>query len=168
MLPAGSHGPARPRKDETTRPLPPLESWQVFHVAHKRLGMARVTRIWNKSPREIYRWAADPACCGDIRSNPIDLTQKTLKALTDIGLEAEARAAVRILADEVDCDLTPKRAPAPDKDTLLEEIVDDHPELAALYKAMTEGADVRTVAALRDRVVQEIDETVAKYAEEKQ
>lgn len=145
--------------------LPPLESWQVFHVAHKRLGMERVTRIWNKGPREIYRWAADPASCGDIRANPIDLIVRTLKGLMTIGLEAEARAAVRILADAVGCELTCSLPPVPDKSTLLEEVADDHPELAAFYEAIATGARVREVRALRDRVVLELDETVAKYVE---
>ena len=113
--------------------LPPLSPWQFYNASIRRLGVPRLSRLYNKGPREVYRWAANPRTCEDKRNSPLDLIMAHLELLMDMGEEDLARAAVAILARIVECRLEADRPVLPDKASLERECLDDLPAVASYH-----------------------------------
>ena len=146
----------------------PLSSWQFFHAAHKNLGIKFLTLLYRRGQRQIYRWAADPAVCGEKERNPIDRLSILLSSLCEIGKEDIARAGVQILAEVVGCEIRCVEFPEPDQETIEGECLDDYPALMELHEAIRMGQTVKHVEHLKRQAQQEIEETAERYRRSRQ
>jgi len=148
-----------------TSDLPPLKSWQFFKAIAKVLGRSQCHDIFNCSEREFYRWGADPDACGDIRKNPIDLIAAACRKVDLVGHTDIAVAPARILAEPLNCRVTLAPDVEPNRSTLDGECLDDHPALVDFHEGIRRGLSLEAIGALRDKAIQEIEETFVKYRE---
>lgn len=75
-----------------------VESWQIYHVALKKLPAGTLQRIYRRSCRLINYWAADPRYADETKLNPIDRTRELLAELDTAGYGDYARAAIDYMA----------------------------------------------------------------------
>ena len=74
-----------------------LQTWQVYHAAHKILG-PDLPKLYTRSARLVAYWAADPRFTDIQHRNPIDRVGDMLVLLDLRGAGDIARAAVDLLA----------------------------------------------------------------------
>jgi hypothetical protein len=136
-----------------------MKTWEIYDAARKVLKKTIYHVYGNRSSRLIDYWAQDPRFSADPKRNPIDRLEALLSTLVDKGKGGKevALSAVRILANTVDCDLTPRGEAVPDKGTLLEEILDDLPFLVQYHEAL-QGHDLEAVDKARAALETELDE----------
>lgn len=75
-----------------------IESWQIYHVALKKLPSGTLQRIYRRSSRLVNYWAADPRYVDEIKLNPIDRIRKMIFELDTAGYGDYARAAIDYMA----------------------------------------------------------------------
>jgi len=101
-----------------------FESWQVFHVARKKLGANELRRIFTRSTRLVTMWAANPRYCARTARNPLDRIRMLLDALDTAGYGEYGRAAIDYMAEPLGgcfADIHPARS---DKGAVDPEIAD--------------------------------------------
>lgn len=104
--------------------MPKIESWQIYHVALKHLSPGYLQKIYTRSTRLIYFWAADPRTTSRTERNPLDRIRDMLDALDDIGKGDYARAAIDYLAEPLGGRFTDKKQAESDKGTIDGELAD--------------------------------------------
>lgn len=150
---------------EVTRfPTPPINTWQFFHSCRKLFGDAFLQRLFQRSLRQLQRWASDPAFADSHEPNPIDRYEVLLSRLMEIGRDDIARASVARLAEIVDCDLVVPCPNEPDKETIAEECLDDYPALTKFHQAVRDGSQRDEARHLRDMAVREVRETFERFS----
>lgn len=92
-----------------------IESWQIYHVALKRLPAGSLQRIYRRSVRLVNYWAADPRHADEIKRNPLDRTQQLLDELDAAGYGDYARAAIDYMAAPLGGEFAPKDTVVSDK-----------------------------------------------------
>jgi len=151
---------------------PPLTTRRFFKACLNDLGIVTLQNLYKKSRSEIYRWAADPRTNGETRQNPLDRIKRLLEDLYEHGYDDIARAAVRILATAIDCEIKPLEHPVPDKKTVFEECLDDYRPMVKFHEAITnkkksmDDMDDNEIMYLKEKLVAEINETVERYMED--
>jgi len=75
-----------------------IESWQIYHVALKKLPAGALQRIYRRSCRLVNYWAADPRYADETKRNPLDRIRQMLADLDTAGYGDYARAAIDYLA----------------------------------------------------------------------
>lgn len=141
-----------------------MQPWQVFHSARKYIGAENVARIFNKEKRSAYNWGQDPAYTEHRCKNPLELLHALFVKMDDVGIGYVARAAIRYLESAVDDDteLEDIRCTLP---TISEEILADYGAVAALQQAIDAGEPLEVVKLRAAAAINEIERTIAKYAE---
>lgn len=76
-----------------------IESWQIYHVAIKKLPAGTLQKIYRRSSRLASYWAADPRYADETKKNPIDRTRQLLAELDTAGYGDYARAAIDYMAE---------------------------------------------------------------------
>ena len=76
-----------------------IESWQIYHVALKKLPAGTLQRIYRRSCRLVHYWAADPRYADETKRNPIDRIRQMLSELDTAGYGDYARSAVDYMAE---------------------------------------------------------------------
>jgi hypothetical protein len=76
-----------------------IESWQIYHVALKKLPSGTLQRIYRRSCRLVSYWAADPRYTDETKLNPLDRIRKMLAELDTAGYGDYARAAIDYMAE---------------------------------------------------------------------
>jgi len=102
-------------KEDKPYNIPPITTWQFFYACRKILGDSFLQKVYKKSIKQIYRWSANPDFCEDVEKNPLDRLVVLIRKLAEVGRKEIALAAVRILADVLDCDVFPKKDFTSDK-----------------------------------------------------
>lgn len=142
-----------------------MKSWEIYNVARKALGTG-ICRIYgNRNARTIDYWAQDPACSADHKRNPIDRLGALLVKLDSIGERDAAKSALRILAAAINCRVIDQVEAVPDKETLLEEILDDMPHIVA-YQHALQGDDLEEVDRAEAALDREKAQNRVKFIEE--
>ena len=141
-----------------------MKSWQVFYEARRSIKNELCSVFGNRSSRMVDYWAQDPACCADPKRNPIDRLVALLMKLSDAGHRDAAVAAVRILAGAINLRVVEREEVIPDKDTIMEEIVDDFPCLLAYQRAL-QGTDLEEVDRAKACLDRELAEDRVKFIE---
>jgi len=139
------------------------DSRQCFSMAKKLLGMGWLCTHWRKSEREVYRWTADPNHCGQWRENPLEKLLEQNRELDRRGFEAEAAAAVHVLAEDLGLRVV-NPAPLPgDADPA--EVLPQAREVAdQLFAALRRGlASESEVSALLSRTVRGLEAAAGCY-----
>ncbi len=116
-----------------TTPL--CKTWQFYKTAIRTLGMKKLTTMYCKSAKQIYRWAADPNYSEEHQRNPLDRIETMLDELCNVGREETAQRAVARMADIVGCELVGRDGQVPDKETLNLENLDDFDAVNAYTKS---------------------------------
>ena len=101
-----------------------FESWQIFKVAIKKLGSPALQRIYTRSSRLIYYWAADPRDVDKHERNPIDRIRDMLDAMDDVGKGEYARAAIDYMAEPLGGKFADVKVSVSDKEDVDGEIAD--------------------------------------------
>lgn len=142
-----------------------MQPWQVFHAASKYLRPENVARIFNKEKRSAYNWGQDPAFTEHRCRNPLELLHSLFERMDAAGIGYVARAGIRYLetAIEDEIDLEDIKEPLP---TITEEVLADYGAVAALQRAIDNGATIEEVRSLAAEAAGEIERTVAKYAQD--
>lgn len=141
----------------------PLKSWQFYCACRRILGEKFLTKLYNRSQRQVYRWCADPNFTVDKESNPLDLLSVLLKHLCEIGREDIARSALTILAESCGFEVVDRDVVVPDKCNLEEECLDDYPVVVQFHNAMRVGSDLSMIAQLLGEAKEELDQTFVCY-----
>ena len=76
-----------------------IESWQIYHVAIKKLPAGTLQKIYRRSSRLANYWAADPRYADETKKNPIDRTRQLLAELDTAGYGDYSRAAIDYMAE---------------------------------------------------------------------
>lgn len=76
-----------------------IESWQIYHVALKKLPAGTLQNIYRRSCRLVNYWAADPRYADETKRNPIDRIRLMLAELDTAGYGDYARAAIDYMAE---------------------------------------------------------------------
>jgi hypothetical protein len=142
-----------------------MKSWQIFDEARKVLKKEIYKIYGNRSSRLVDYWAQDPKFSADPKRNPIDRLEGLIKSMKENGAREAAISIVRILAAGVDCDVVPRSKVVPDKDTLIEEILDDLPFVLRYHEAL-QGTDLEAVDKARHKLIVELDENRVRFIEQ--
>jgi hypothetical protein len=142
-----------------------MKSWEIYNVARKALGTGICKIYGNRNARTIDYWAQDPAFSADRKRNPIDRLGALLAKLDAIGERDTAKSALRLLAEAINCRVVDRVAAVPDKETLLEEILDDMPHIVA-YQSALQGDDLEEVDRAEAALARELAQNRVKYLEE--
>jgi hypothetical protein len=143
-----------------------MKSWEIYHAARKHLKKDLHEVYGNRSSRMIDYWAQDPDFSADPKRNPIDRLQDLLVRFDKCGQRNVALSALRILAGTVDCRVVDRKTAVPDKETLLEEILDDMPCLLEYQKTL-QGHDLEAVDRAKAELDREMAENRVKFVEER-
>ena len=92
-----------------------IESWQIYHVALKKLPAGTLQRIYRRSCRLCHYWAADPRYADETKKNPLDRTRQLLAELDTAGYGDYARAAVDYVAEPLGGEFAETSAAKSDK-----------------------------------------------------
>jgi len=141
-----------------------MKSWEFYNAARKALKTRLCAIYGNRSSRMIDYWAQDPASSADPKRNPVDRLATLLVELDRQGMRETAKGALRILAGAIDCRIVDRDEVIPDKDTILEEIVDDLPMLLAYQQAL-QGKDLEEVDHTKAELERELAENRVKFIE---
>jgi len=144
-----------------------LEPWQIYHIALQHLTPGRVAGIYGKiNIRSAYDWAQSPYTTAKRCRSPLERTHELFRILDQIGFGYAARAGIAYLQTA----LTPEVLPELDdlKPTMIEEELADYQLLSEFQAAINHGASVGIVKDLKQKAVDEIERTLAKYIQEKQ
>lgn len=76
-----------------------MESWQIYHIAMKKLPPGRLQQIYSRSCRLVTYWAANPRYCNETKRNPLDRIRIMLEELDAAGYGDYARAAVDYISE---------------------------------------------------------------------
>lgn len=150
----------------TTAPQIPVKSWQFFTGCRRLLGDSCLQKLFKVSLRQIQRWAADPDFAEDTDRNPADRIEVLLSRLMEIGRGDVARAMVSKLSITVDCELRCLDEVIPDRETLSDELLDDHLPLARFHEAVRNGEPLVLVHELYQKAREELEHSYAMYARE--
>jgi hypothetical protein len=101
-----------------------MESWQIFHVAHKKLPPGTLQSIYRRSARLVTYWAANPKYCEETKRNPIDRIRDMLEALDIAGFGEYSRAAIDYMAEPLDGCYADRRSACSDKGSIEGEVMD--------------------------------------------
>jgi len=148
------------KKMTDTEEIPPLKSWQFWNATRKILGETFLSKLYRRCPRQLYRWAADPAFTSDIEKNPIDHITIVLERLAEIGRDDIARSAISIMAGVIGCEVVRAESNfTPDQPTLEAECLDDYPVIARFHKAITQKEGPEVVRHFWQEAKAELDQT---------
>ncbi|MHC1744858.1 MAG: hypothetical protein AB9873_17775 [Syntrophobacteraceae bacterium] len=147
-----------------TTPQIRCKTWQMWNSFRRVLGDALLQKVYQRGTRQLQRWSADPDFTAEFERNPMDRYELVLSRLMEIGREDLARAAVSRQAHVVGCELRCIDELNPDRSSITEEILDDHPPLVAFHQAIRNGEDAVVVHQLYQDARREIEETYALYA----
>ncbi len=148
---------------KSTPQVIPIHSWQFFSACRRILSDSFLQKTFKRSLREIQRWSADPRYADDTDRNPMDRYEAVLAQLMELGREDIARAAVTRQAQIVGCELRCVEEVRPDRSSIRDEMLDDHPPLVAFHQAVRDGEDPVEVHRLYQAALREIEETYALY-----
>ena len=95
-----------------------IESWQIYHVALKKLPAGTLQRIYRRSCRLVNYWAADPRCVDENKRNPIDRIRQMLAELDTAGYGDYSRAAIDYIAEPLGGEFATKSKAQSDKGTI--------------------------------------------------
>jgi len=101
-----------------------MESWKIYHVAHKKLPSGKLQQIYRRSARLVQYWASDPNYCEENKKNPLDRIRTMLDELDNAGAGDYARAAIDYMAEPLGGCFAEKQAAVSDKGCVDGESVD--------------------------------------------
>jgi len=141
-----------------------MQPWQVFHAARKTLGANVVARVFNREVRSAHNWAQDPAHTECRCKSPLELLHTLFERMDAAGLGYVARAGIRYLESAIDDEVEVGDIldPLP---TLTEEILADYGAIAVLQASIDNGEPLEIVKIKACAAREEIERTVAKYAQ---
>jgi len=144
-----------------------MQPWQVFHAARKALGANVVARVFNREIRSANNWAQDPAYTVCRCKSPLELLHTLFERMDSVGLGYVARAGIRYLESAIDdeVDIVRIKEPLP---TITEEILADYGAVSVLQAAIDAGEPLEVVKIKACAAKEEIERTVAKYAQGQQ
>ena len=115
-----------------------LQTWQVYHAAHKILG-PELSKLYTRSARLVAYWAADPRFTDVQHRNPIDRIGDMLEQLDIRGAGGIARGAVDLLAQPLGGRFTETKPERSDKGTVDGEAADVAVALGQLVASVREA-----------------------------
>ena len=136
----------------------------ILLTARSRLGDKALQRVFKVGYSQIGRWIRTDE---EHQRSPVETLRDFLQALVEAGEEELARNAAQYLVEPLGLRLVEGERARPDKSTVAEELLDDFAALAAIEAAVRAGRQPEVVRRLGELAKAEIDETVAKYAEER-
>jgi len=139
-----------------------VESWEIMLLSREKVGATELQKIFSRGQTQINRYCMSPLC-GDAQRNPIDRLRLLFEKLVDAGELELVRSSLNILAETIDCRVSDRAAPSPDKDTVEEECLDDYPEKTEMDRLIARREHPRVVLRQAERVKQEVDETIVSY-----
>ena len=144
---------------------PVLKSWQFFLSCRRILGEKFLTTLYNRSPRQIYRWSADPDFTSQagVERNPLDRMEALLERLHERGRTDVALSALSIMANAINHEIIPIQTVVPDKVTIEAEMLDDYPALIKLHDSIRAQEAKEHVSHWCALAKREIEETLQKY-----
>lgn len=101
-----------------------MESWQIYHIALKKLPRGRLQQIYRRSARLVTYWAANPYYCDETKRNPLDRIRLMLDELDGAGYGEYARAAVDYIAEPLGGEFICKHTAESDKGSVDGEAAD--------------------------------------------
>lgn len=101
-----------------------IESWQIYHVALKKLPSGTLQRIYRRSCRLVSYWAADPRYTDEQKRNPLDRIRKMLAELDTAGYGDYSRAAIDYMSEPLGGVFAKNRASKSDKGSVDGETAD--------------------------------------------
>ncbi len=101
-----------------------IESWQIYHMANKKLPPGRLQNIYRRSARLVAYWAANPRDCDVTHRNPIDRIKMMLEELAAVGFEEYAKAAIDYMCEPMGGEFASKNPAKSDKGTVDGEAAD--------------------------------------------
>ena len=126
--------------------------------------MTALTRIFKVGKEALYAQMVNPDYASKSCRPVIHRVRMMLHDLNESGGEELARAMLDYMAAGIDRHSVPNATAIPDKDSLLAECLDDHPEIVELHRLVqAQGTDVRAVEAQAEEVKREVDETVVAF-----
>ena len=147
-----------------TSKVPNFKTWQFYSASIRILGMETLTGLYKRSIRQIQRWSADPRTTESHQNNPVDRIEVLLEKLMELGRDDVAIVPVQRMASIVGMRLVPVNEPAPDKDTIADELNDNIPALGRYNDMVTAAkngkASLDEVYQARRELVDEIDQDI--------
>lgn len=126
-------------------------------------GDSYILKLFKIDMRTYHKWIAKAPYVSDesVRGNYIEKHDIILQRLMSDGYDEIAQAIVAHHANLVGCDLVRvRRTVVPDRDNVEDEMLDDYPALTEFHRAIRKGADIDTIIALKNSVIDELDETL--------
>lgn len=141
----------------------PFETWQFFAAAKKIMGMSALQVLYQRSHRQIDRWACDPDFTASSEKNPLDRIEAMLTRITELGKSHVAVAAADRMAAICGMRLVADSTPVPDADTLADELLDDYPALVRFHTAIREHKPDPVVRAALNAAIDELNQSYIMY-----
>lgn len=146
----------------------PSTTHGFYQFSIEILSVAALARIYRKEHATLYKYARDPArfAAGEVRQDPLQRLLLHCADVVAIGGDrgtAAVRVVAGMVADLVDCDVTPREPVCPDKADVTAECLDDYPPLVRLHELIHEHAPNPLVREQMRAVVRELFETLVAY-----
>jgi len=146
-----------------TKENPGLQTWQIWQVARKYLGVKTLCRLYGVKARTIYDYAQNPSSTEQrTQKDPLQRLHYLLTQLDDLGFGQYARAAIVYLQTALE-DGGHHGPVIEPMDSINEEILLDYKLVAKLQEAIDNGEPVEYVARLKQEVVEEVERTYLRY-----
>lgn len=144
----------------------PLQTWQIWQVARKYIGIGPLAKMFGVGERTIYDYASDPAFvtkkgCRE----PFERMHVFLRMLDDLGFGQYARAGLAYLATAVEDGFCSGGVREP-LATITEEILRDYSSVSEMQLAIERGEGLARVEELKRLAVEEIERTYLRYAKD--
>lgn len=149
-----------------TTQKPPVQTWEMMQAIKRAVGITAMQRIFSVGITQINRYCRNPEYTSDSERDPILRLRKLFDEAVAQDARDDVRAAINFLAESIDSCVADVARPAPDKETLEAEALDDHPPLCAFHVLATARDPMEHPRVLRDaraKLDRELDQTQAAH-----
>lgn len=141
---------------------------EFFAACLDQLGMTTMVTVCRRKQAQIYKYAQDTAHHDQSYQNPADLILDLFERMEKLNRRSVAVDLMRFMADRIGLEVSERDPAKPDRETIFEEICDDHDTLNAFYSALKQEPKPRKiplVMILANECIREINENTEKYKE---
>ena len=123
-------------------------------------------QVLNVSQVQAYRYCRNPKTDSESCHTPLELLRNLFDEMVEQGGQDVVLIALNYLAQSIDASVRKNGSSEPDKSSLHEELLDNHPKFAELEQAMLRGDPLSHVQVLLQQAKGELDQDLEAYKQE--
>jgi hypothetical protein len=145
------------------RPEIPSSTWAFMSLARDHLEVSGLHRIFGVDRSQISRWTKNPAVFDDAQRNPIDRLRLLFERMVEAGEAAAVLSMISELSRPLGGPVEVCAPVTPERETLLDELMDIHPACTEHAQSIRRGDELRTVEHWEVEAIRQIREGTEAY-----